>query len=259
MTDTPVSTPRRGVTQDFLLDRRVVLYQPEHGYRVAIDPVFLAAAVPVRSGERVLELGAGVGAASLCLAARVPACRITGIEIDEELAGLARDNIARNGLADRVSIHHGDLREPLPDLLPASFHHVMANPPFLPISAATVSPVRAKTRANFEDDTDLTAWVRAALLLAQPKGTLSFIYRADRMQWLLAELAGHLGEIIVYPLWPSVGKDAKRIIVHARKGVSTPTRIASGLILHEADGRFTEAAQSVLRLGAPLPLGIPPA
>jgi tRNA1(Val) A37 N6-methylase TrmN6 len=246
-------------TEDFLLNGRVRLIQPARGYRAAIDPVFLAAAVPAGPGETVLDLGCGVGAASLCLAVRVLGCRITGLEADRRVVRLAGDNVTRNALSDRVLILAGDLLRPPQRLDPGGFSHVMANPPFLPTGVATPSPLAAKARATVEGDADLAAWIRFALTMVRAKGTLTFIHRADRLDSLLALLAGRAGEIVVFPLWAGVGKDAKRVIVRARKGILSPTRIAPGLILHEADGRYTEAAQSVLRHGAALPIGIPPA
>jgi tRNA1(Val) A37 N6-methylase TrmN6 len=251
-------SPPDATTEDFLLDGRVRLTQPAQGYRAAIDPVFLAAAIPAKSGEAVLDLGCGTGAASLCLAVRVMGCRIAGIEVDHGLVRLAGDNAARNGLTDRVMILAGDLLRPPQRLEPDSFAHVMANPPYLPAGAATPSPLPAKARANVEGEADLAAWIRFALTMVRAKGTFTVIHRADRLEHLLALLTGRAGDIIVFPLWAAAGKDAKRVIVRARKGVSSPTRIASGLVLHEADGRYTEAAQSVLRHGAALPIGTSP-
>lgn len=247
------------LTDDTLLNGRVRLMQPAQGYRAAIDPVLLAAAIPAKAGETVLDLGCGAGAASLCLAVRISGCRVTGIEAERSLVRLAGDNVVRNGLSDRVLILAGDLSRPAQRLEPSSFAHVMANPPYLAAGTATPSPVPAKAQANIEGDVDLAAWLRFALTMARAKGSITFIHRADRLESLMAPLAGRAGEIVVFPLWSGAGKDAKRVIVRARKGVASPTRIASGLILHEADGRFTEAAQSVLRSGAALPIGIPPA
>ncbi len=181
-----------------------------------------------------------------------------GIESDRELVRLGGDNVVHNGLSDRVMVLGGDLLRPPQRLEPESFAHVMANPPYLPAGAATPSPLGAKARANIEGEADLGAWVRFALTMARAKGTVTFIHRADRLESLLALLTGRAGQIVVFPLWAGIGKDAKRVIVRARKGIASPTRIASGLVLHEADGRFTEAAQSVLRHGAALPIGIPP-
>jgi tRNA1(Val) A37 N6-methylase TrmN6 len=242
------------VSEDTLLDGRVKLRQPLSGYRVAIDPVLLAAAVPAGAGDSVLDIGCGVGAAALCLAARVAGCRIIGIEAQRDLLRLASENVALNDLAGRVVVMAGNLLRPPPRLEPGSFAHVMANPPFLEAAAATASPDAGKAAATVEGEADLAAWVRFALTMVRPKGSLTFIHRADRMEQLLAQLLGRAGEIIVFPLWAGPDKPAKRIILRARKGIETPTRLTPGLILHEADGRYTPAADAVLRRGAALTL-----
>lgn len=250
-------TPERDATIDSLLDGRIRLAQPAQGYRVAIDPVFLAATIPAQTGETVLDLGCGVGAASLCLAARVADCRIYGVDADRKLVRLAGDNVIRNGFGSRILILAGDILRPPQRLEPGSFSHVMANPPYLQAGAATPSPVETKARANVEGEADLAAWIRYALTMAQNKGTITFIHRADRLEALMALLAGRAGEMVVFPLWAGAGKDARRVIVQARKGVAAPTRLAPGLVLHGPDGRYTDAAQMVLRRGIALPIGVP--
>ncbi|MGO8917742.1 MAG: tRNA1(Val) (adenine(37)-N6)-methyltransferase [Stellaceae bacterium] len=242
------------VSEDTLLGGRVKLRQPLTGYRAAIDPVLLAAAVPAGAADSVLDIGCGVGAAALCVAARVEGCRITGIEAQRDLVRLAGENILLNDVQGRVVVMAGDLLRPPPRLEPGSFAHVMANPPFLEAGAATSAPDAGKAAATVEGEADLAAWVRFALTMVRPKGSLTFIHRADRMEQLLAQLMGRAGEIIVFPLWAGPDRPAKRIILRARKGVETPTRLTPGLVLHEADGRYTPAADAVLRRGAPLTL-----
>jgi tRNA1(Val) A37 N6-methylase TrmN6 len=240
------------VSEDALLGGRVRLRQPVEGYRVAIDPVFLAAAVPAAPADTVLDLGCGVGAAMLCLAARVAQCRITGIDRQRDLVRLAGDNVALNHLVGRVTAMAGDLLRPPPRLEPGSFAHVMANPPFLEGGQATPPPDRAKAIANVEGEADLGQWVRFALTMVRPQGTITMIHRADRLEQLLGHLSGRAGAITVFPLWPGAQKPAKRIIVQARKGAAAPTRLMPGLVLHGPDGRYTQAAEAVLRHAAAL-------
>src|SRR6185312_5067615 len=101
-------------TQDALLGGRVRLLQPARGYRVAVDAVLLAAATAPAAGETVLDLGAGVGAVGLCLAARLANCRVVGIELQPDLAALAGRNASANGMADRVRTIVHDIARPLP-------------------------------------------------------------------------------------------------------------------------------------------------
>ncbi|MEX2200635.1 MAG: methyltransferase [Dongiaceae bacterium] len=245
-----MSEPAPDVTQDALLGGRIHLTQPASGYRVAIDPVFLAAAVPAAPGDLVLDLGCGVGAAALCLAAREPNCRIVGIERDRHLVRLASANIEANRMNGRVEAMVGDLLRMPPRLAPGGFAHVMANPPFLDSEAGTTSPQASKATANHEGEAKLGDWVRCALVMVRPKGSVTFIYRADRFDRLMAELSGKIGELVVYPLWPGGDKPASRLLVRGRKGIAAPARLMPGMVLHESDGRYTAAADAVLRGGA---------
>lgn len=234
-------------TEDGLLGGQVALRQPRDGFRAAIDSVLLSAATPARQGAAVLEPGAGVGAAALCLAARVPGCRIMGLELQPELVRLAGENIRLNGREDTVDVIAGDLTAPPANLSPGGFDHVMMNPPYLSAGRvhAPVDPSRAA--AHVEGAARLAEWIGFALGMVRSKGSVTLIHRADRLDEALAALRGVAGEIVVFPLWPGQGKPAKRVIISARKDIATPTRLASGLILHDEDGGYTPQADAILR------------
>jgi tRNA1(Val) A37 N6-methylase TrmN6 len=247
------------VSEDALLGGRVRFFQPAHGYRAAIDPVLLAAAVPASRGETVLDVGAGAGAAALCLAVRASGVRVQGIEADDALAGLARRNAEANGLAGRVTIVPGDLLDPPPELAPGSFDHVMANPPYLEPGRARPPPDEAKAATMVEGAAGLAHWLEFCLRMARPKGSVTVIHRADRLDEVLAGLRCALGAIVVFPLWPGPAeagaagsKAARRVVVHGRKGMATPLTLAGGLVLHGPDGSYTPEAEAILRHGREL-------
>lgn len=242
----------RLLSDDRLLGGRLRFFQPRRGYRVAIDPVLLAAAVPAVAGERVLDAGTGTGAAALCLARRVPGIDVVGLEREPDLLAVAARNVAANpGLAP-VRLIQGDLLDPDLALPDGPFDHVMTNPPYHRRGSAT-APGTATGAAAHLAEVELGAWVRACLARLRPRGWLTVIHTADALAELAGALAGRAGDVVVYPLWPSVeAPAAKRVIVSARRDSRGPARLAHGLVLHAPDGRFTEAADAVLRDAAPL-------
>ena len=234
-----------------LLGGRVAYRQLGLGHRTGIEPVLLAAAVPARAGETVAEGGTGAGAGLLCLAARVPGVAGIGVEADEALAALARRNLAANGVVAAV------LHDRLPDLaapLPA-LDHALANPPWF-AAADTPSPDLRRALARRQGDAGvLHAW---AAVLARPlrrRGTLTLIVPARAHGEALAALAAAgCGGVVLCPLWPRAGREAKIAILRGIKGSRAPARIAPGLVLHAANGGYTVEADAVLRDGAPLRL-----
>ncbi|MEM7444549.1 MAG: methyltransferase [Pseudomonadota bacterium] len=236
-------------TDDRLLGGRVRLTQPRAGYRAAIDPILLAAAVPAKKGQSVLDLGAGTGAVSLCLSARVAGLSVTALERQPDVVDLCQRNVAANDLAGAIRVHAADL-VPLPGSLEASFDHVVANPPFLGRREGTRPP--DVSRAAAHADAELSDWLEAAHRALVPKGWLTMIHRADRYDRIVTGLAGRFGAITLIPLWPRQGIAAKRVIVRARKGVRSPGELDAGLVLHDDQGGFSKAALAVLRDMAPI-------
>jgi len=241
-------------TEDRLLGGRVILRQPRRGLRAAIDPVLLAAAVPAKAGDRILEIGAGTGAAALCLARRVEGVLVHGLELQRDLAGLLSDNAAANGLADRVLAVPGDLLRPPTIMERDTYDHVLANPPYLDPASADSPADEGRKIATVQGEADLEDWVRFGLSMTKPRGTYTVIHRADRIAELLAAFSRETGGIVVFPLWPRAGQAAKRVIVQARKGSGAPLTLAPGLALHDAGSGYTQEAEAALRHASALKL-----
>jgi len=240
------------VTEDSLFGGQLILRQPAEGYRVAVDPVLLAATIPAKPGESVLDVGSGVGAAALCLVYRVPGCHVDGIEIQSDLAVLAVGNAVANGVADTVRFTEGDIGAMPTGPGPGTFDHVMTNPPYLRAADSRNPSSSSKTTATVEQDIDLDSWLGHCIQMARPRGTVTVIHRADRLDDVVGILSVKCGALVVFPLWPKAGEDAKRVVVRATVGRDTPLRLVPGLVLHDEHGDYTPEAQAVLRAAAAL-------
>jgi len=237
-------------TEGHLLGGRVLYRQPTAGFRSGIEPVLLAASVPAGPGEHVLEAGSGAGAALLCLSARSPGVRATGVECDERMAELAASNVSANGftgieiIANRLE--NAVFRYP--------FDHAITNPPYH-LPAGTASPITARETAKRGSDTLIVTWIERLGGALRDRGSLTLIVPAGRSPACLTAMAQtRCPCTVLFPLWPKAGRPAKLVLLRGIRNARTPMRLAAGLVLHNPDGSFTDATQAILGGGAALAL-----
>ncbi|MGL9619712.1 methyltransferase [Bradyrhizobium sp. U531] len=224
------------ITEDGFLGGQLRLKQKRTGHRAGHDAILLAAATEARPGDRVVDLGAGVGTAGLALARRVPGIRLGLVEIDPELAGLARDNAAGNAIAAETIVldvtadaetfaSHG--------LSPDSVDAVLMNPPFNDPARHRGSPDEARHTAHVATAETLNAWVHAARRILRSNGVLTLIWRADGIADVLAVLSRGFGSLAILPVHGEAGRPAIRVLVRAVKGGRAPARLLPGLMLND--------------------------
>jgi tRNA1(Val) A37 N6-methylase TrmN6 len=237
-------------TEDRLLGGRVVFRQPARGYRAAIDSVLVAAIVPAFREERVLEAGLGAGAAALCLLARMPGVRVTGVEIDPALADLAAGNAAANGWAERLAVVTADII----GFAAGQFDHAMANPPFRAHGSGSIPPEPRHASADAEAASGaLGAWVAAMTRRVVPRGTVSLVLPAGRLaDTVVAFRVAGLGALALRPVAPHEGAPAKRILLQGRKGARGEDSLSPPLVVHAREGGYSRAMRMVLEDGARL-------
>ena len=244
----------RQTTSGSLLGGRVRYEQPREGFRSGIEPVLLAACIPARGGQRVIEAGTGAGAALLCLAARVPGLSGVGVERDSAMAALARDNLAANGF-DGLDIVAADIEHARDHGLAAgSFDHAFANPPYH-AAGGTPSGMAAREAAKRAHAGLFGVWASSLGALLRPRGTLTLIVPASALPaCLLALDAANCRAVTLLPLWPKANREAKLVLLRGIRHGRGSLRLRPGLVLHAAAGGFTPEVDAILRDGAGLPM-----
>ncbi|WP_028134905.1 tRNA1(Val) (adenine(37)-N6)-methyltransferase [Bradyrhizobium japonicum] len=245
------------ITEDAFLGGRLRLRQKRSGHRAGHDAILLAAATEARSGDRVVDLGAGVGTAGLALASRVPGLALSLVEIDPELAGLARGNAAANAITAEtivLDVTSGADAFAANGLPPDSVDVVLMNPPFNDPARHRGSPDRARHIAHVATEETLHAWVHAARRILRSNGVLTLIWRADGIADVLAALSRGFGSLAILPVHGEAGRPAIRVLVRAVKGGRAPTRLLPGLMLNDETRASNSEMTEILEGRAALPL-----
>jgi tRNA1Val (adenine37-N6)-methyltransferase len=227
-------------TLDELLRGRIKVLQPRRGARVSLDALLLAdfaRADDTRLGS-VLDLGCGGGVIGLALAVADPTAQVTGVEIQPDMAAIARRNARLNGAGERVKIIQGDLTRPrdLP-LEPGTFDLVVSNPPFHSGEGrVSRDPARALARQELACTVDDIAAV--AHRFVRPRGRASFVFPADRLADLLVALSlASLRPRLVRAVHSVANEPARRILVEAMRDYRGGVTVCPPLVVHGNDRR----------------------
>jgi tRNA1(Val) A37 N6-methylase TrmN6 len=248
------------LTEDAFLGGCLRLRQPKSGHRAGHDAMLLAAATAARGGDRVVDFGAGVGAAGLALAARVAGIELVLVEIDEVLAELARGNAALNRIEAKIivmDLASGTEAFAGAGLAPDSVDVVLMNPPFNDSKRHRPSPDKSREIAHVADADTLEVWIHAARRILKSGGVLTLIWRADGLAQVLAALDRGFGSLAILPVHGNAATTAIRVLVRAVKGGRAPTALYPGLLLNDESGLPNKQVQDILAGRDALPLAMP--
>ena len=255
-----MTDPGGDFTEDAFLGGRLRLRQPKSGHRAGHDAMLLAAATPAHQGDRVVDFGAGVGAAGLALAKRVTGINLVLVEIDQGLAGLARGNAAANAIsADVIVLDVTAAADAFAaaGLAPDSADVVLMNPPFNDAARHRASPDQARKIAHVATATTLESWVHASRRVLKSGGVLSLIWRADGLAEVLAALGRGFGSLAILPVHGDATQPAIRVLIRAVKGGKAPTEMHAALMLNDESALPNKQVQEILAGKGVLPLAMP--
>ena len=234
---------------DPFLEGHLLIRQSRTGYRFSIDPLILAFhAVPNKPGERILDLGTGCGIMSLITAFRYPDARIVGVEIQSELAALARVNVEENGFQSRISIIEGDMLRLRADDLGPPMDMVMTNPPYRKPHSGRVNPQSQRAQARHEIKLSLEGLIKTIRRFLKTGGHGWVVYPVDRLAELIAGMKAHHLEPkylrMIHSRWDT---EAKRCLLKVVKAARPGLKAGPPLVIYNAEGIYTSEVAAMLR------------
>ncbi len=231
-------------TIEYFFDGKLNIRQPQDGYRFSVDPFVLSAQAQPHPGDRIMDIGCGCGIIPLILCLRTPNLCITAVEIQEELATIARENVKKNNREQEITVHHKDIRQMRSWGIPGSQDMVISNPPYRKKTHGRINPHPQKAMARHELTLTLDALIKIASTALKPNGVFHTIYPVSRLPEVLATLSREkLAPEALRFIHPRKAKKAKLFMVKARKDRNHDISILPPLYLHTVGRQQTKALQ----------------
>ena len=236
-------------TLDEIFQGHLRVIQKRKGYRFSLDSILISHFVTTGKKQKVLDLGTGCGIIAMILAKRDESMKITGVELQGDLADLAKRNVVLNRLSERIEIVHQDIRQIDWLLEKGPFDLVLSNPPFRRSNSGRLNPLAQKAIARHEVTASLEDVVRCAHELSAPKGRLALIFPADRT----AHLFFTLKKLGIEPkrfrtIHSNLKAPAKMVLVEAMKGGGEELEIFPPLILYDEGREYTREMREIYNM-----------
>lgn len=204
-----------------------------------MDAVLLSGFAGAKKGSTVLDIGTGTGIIPILMEAKTDASHLTGLEIQEESAEMARRSVALNALEDKITIVTGDIREADSLFEAASFDVITCNPPYMIDRHGLVNTEDAKAIARHEILCTLEDVIAKAALLIKPGGNFYMVHRPFR----LAEMMVLLHQYKLEPkrmqlVYPFIDKEPNMVLIEANRGGKPRMAVERPLIIYKEPGVY---------------------
>lgn len=238
---------------DITLDtiRDIKIYQNKKGYRFSVDALLLYSFVNLKHASAIADMGAGSGVIGLLLARKYQKSKVLLIELQDNLAKLAKKNILINNLEERVMVINTDIvqlkSQSLGIVTPNSFDLVVSNPPFRRQKTGMISPIDEKAIARHEIKINLPDLINASQNILRSKGRFCIIYHPSR----LIELIDALRKKKLEPkrlqfVHSDQNTEAKMVLVEAVKEGRAELKTEKPLFIYKTPNTYSDEMQEIL-------------
>jgi tRNA1Val (adenine37-N6)-methyltransferase len=234
------------LTTDTFFNGCIQVKQSRTGYRFSIDAVLLAWHTSPRPDDTILDLGTGCGIIPMILAYRYPGVKVYGIEVQTDLADIARLNIDENHMGDRIFIRCMDMKTLSHDVTSGAVDLVVCNPPFRKARSGRINPDQERAIARHEIKTTLNDVVKTAHSMLGVSGRFVIVYSAERITDILYQMRA----FGIEPKWirmihSGINTDANLILIEGKKGARPALKIGPPLIIYRENGIYSDEAEKM--------------
>ena len=225
------------------------ILQKADGFRFGMDAVLLADFARVEARDRVADFGTGTGILPLLLAGRGLGAQFDALEIQPDMADMAKRSVAMNGLTERIAVHHIPVEEADSVIVPGTLDAIVCNPPYGVPGATLLNPAKTLSTARHQSEAGLTEWYRMAYKLLRGKGRFHMVYPAPRMLEAMSALSKARLEPKRFRLiYPYADKPANLVLIEAMKDAKPMLHPEPPLIVYEPDGSMTEELRRIYHM-----------
>lgn len=227
------------------------LIQRPDAFRFGTDSVLLADFAAPKRTDRAADLGCGTGAIATLMAAHCPGLRVDAVEIQPEIADMARRSVALNHMEEQICVHEGDLRDCWRALGAQSRTLVVCNPPYGRDGSALTSRSETTRIARHEGGLSPEELARAAARLLRSGGRFCVVYPAPRIYEMMRAMDDcRLAPKRIRTVHGVAGRAPKLVLLDAVKDGGSQLHWLEPLVLRDADGEYTDEWRRIYRVGA---------
>lgn len=229
------------------------IIQKKSGFKFGTDAVLLTDFVDVSKGAKVLDLGTGTGIIPILLAAKTKASNIIGIEIQDEMANMAKRSVSLNSLEDSVEIKHGDIKNALHEFSLSSFDVIVSNPPYSKKNAGITNLDDSKSISRHEILITLEELVAVSARLLKPGGQLAMVHKPERLVDIVWEMRKNKVEPkYIRFVHPTPNKKANILLIKGTRDGGADLKMMPPLYIYDQNGNYSDEINQIYSRGAKL-------
>ena len=236
------------LTHDTFFDGKIAIRQSREGYRYSVDALILAHHVSPKPGDRILDLGTGCGILPIVLGFQYPETVFYGIEIQQELADIARQNVRENGMQNQIEIICSDFKTLRQNQFQAPMDMVISNPPYRRAASGRINPNSQRAVARHEIKATLADVAAVAGRMLRTAGKLVVIYSAERLTDLLVQLrAVRIEPKFIRFIHSGQESEAKLVLLKGVRAANPGLKVGAPLVMYGDDGAYSEEVNAMFQ------------